>query len=284
MSEKNRQGAHSQYHADQVASFFDAYGMREWDRLVQTPNAEVSLYIHQHYLEKYISRGQRVLEIGAGAGRFTQYLAELGASVVVADISPGQLDLNKKHAQQYGYSQAIEAWEQIDICEMSKLGDGSFDRVVAYGGAFSYVLDRRDQALAECIRVLKGAGLLLLSVISLWGAAHGNLIGVLETPVDINRRITETGDILPGMMGGRGQFFHMFRAGELRSWLEQAGLQVLDISASDCLSMVWGEKLNEIRKDPVKWNELLRMELMACSEEGSLNMGMHTIAAAQKST
>lgn len=282
MSKNDSEGFHSQYDADHVARFFDAYGMREWGRLVQNPNSEVSLYIHQHYLKKHIDPGQRVLEIGAGAGRFTQYLAGLGALVVVADISPGQLELNKKHAKQYGYSQAIEAWVQMDIRDMSKFGDGSFDRVVAYGGPFSYVLDQRDSALAECIRVLKEGGLLLLSAISLWGSAHGNLVSVLDTPLEINRQITETGDILPGMIGGREQFFHMFRAGELRSWLERAGLQVLDMSASDCLSTVWEEKLNEIRKDAEKWNELLRMELIACAEAGALDMGMHIIAVVRK--
>ena len=282
MSDNDSSFPPKQYDAGEVARFFDAYGQREWDRLVENPNNEVSLYIHQHYLHKHIDRGQRVLEMGAGAGRFTRYLAQLGARIVVADISPGQLGLNKKHAKQYGYSQAIEAWVHMDICDMSNFVDGEFDCVVAYGGPLSYALDQRDSALTECIRVLKTRGLLMLSVISLWGSAHRHLIRVLETLLETNRIITETGDILPGMIDGRGQFFHMFRARELRSWLEQAGLQVLEMSASDCLSTAWGERLREIREDPEKWNELLRMELEACAEEGSLNMGMHTIAVSRK--
>jgi hypothetical protein len=32
-----------------------------------------------------------------------------------------------------------------------------------------------------------------------------------------------------------------------------------------------------------KWGELLRMELEACAEEGSLNMGTHLIGVARKS-
>ncbi len=91
--------------------------------------------------------------------------------------------------------------------------------------------------------MLKREGLLILSVISLWGSAHRRLDGVLSVPASINQQITATGDILPGMIADREQFFHMFRAGELRQWLEGAGVQILAMSASDCLASVWGEKL-----------------------------------------
>jgi SAM-dependent methyltransferase len=168
-----------------------------------------------------------------------------------------QLDLNKRHAAQYDLASAIEDWVQIDICDMSRLASESFDYVVAYGNPFGYVLDRRDQALAECLRVLKPGGLLILSVASLWGSAHGNLDGGLGIPASINRQITTTGDILPGMIADREQFFHMFRAAELKKWLEGAGIQIVAMSASDCLATAWGEMLTAIRNDAEKWEELL---------------------------
>ena len=210
-----------QYNGAQVARFFDAYGIREWNRLVQSPVQEISLYIHTHYLEKYVKPGQRVLEIGAGAGRFTQILARLGVSIVVGDLSQVQLDLNKQHAAQYDFASAIEDWVQIDICDMSRFVSESFDSVVAYGNPLGYVLNQRDRALAECLRVFKPGGLLILSVASLWGSAHRHLDRVLSTPASINRQITRTGDILPGMREDREQFFHMFRAAELYEWLKQ---------------------------------------------------------------
>jgi SAM-dependent methyltransferase len=282
MSISPQPSSSGQYDAKQVARFFDAYGIREWNRLVQDPANEVSLHIHTHYLEQYVSAGPRVLEIGAGAGRFTQILARLGASIVVGDLSPIQLDLNRQHAAQYGFTSAIEAWEQMDICDMSRFAAESFDCIVAYGGPFSYVLDQRGQALAECLRVLKTGRLLILSVISLWGSAHRQLDGVLGIPASTNRQIIDSGDILPGMIPNREQFFHMFRARELHQWLEEVGVQILAMSASDCLASVWGEKLASIRTDPEKWDELLHMEVEACDEPESWNMGMHTIAVAQK--
>ena len=75
---------------------------------------------------------------------------------------------------------------------------------------------------------------------------------------------------------------HLFRATELVTWLEQKGLVLMDISASNCISLTWSEMLIEIRNDAEKWNELLRMELEACADDGCLNMGTHLIAVVKK--
>ncbi len=274
----------SNYNPSWVSNFFDQYGLREWERLVSSPLAEISLYIHNHYLRQYVLEGVRVLEIGAGSGRFTQTLAQIRARTVVADISPVQLDLNRKHAGEYGFAAFVEDWVQADMCDLSSFADGTFEVVVAYGGPFSYVIDHRDQALQECLRVLKPGGRLLLSVMTLWGSARSALPGVLALPVETNQKITSTGDLIPAHDEDRpkGQYMHLFRSGEVRAWLKGAGLEVLALSACGCLAAGNEHALEMIRQDDVQWNELLRMELAASAEPGALDMGTHLIGVAQK--
>jgi hypothetical protein len=117
---------------------------------------------------------------------------------------------------------------------------------------------------------------------SLWGTAHRSLNGVLNTLPEINRKIIETGDISPETFPGRGNYMHLFRAGELKAWLKQFKLRILQMSAANGLSIGWEAWLKEIRDDPAKWEELLKMELEACAEESSLNMGTHILAVLQK--
>ena len=273
----------SQYDPQGLARFFDDYGLREWERLVSNPVDEVSLYIHTHYLQKFISPGSRVLEIGAGAGRFTQVLAQLGAQVLVADISPGQLKLNQQHAVQYGFNHVVESWLEVDICEMSILENESFDCVVAYGGPLSYVLERRDQALEACLRVLKPGGLILFSVMTLFGSAHRAFGQISSLAPQTNRAIIATGDISPATFPERkDSFMHLFRADELRQWVEEAGLDILAMSASGCLVTCWEGALGEIRQDPARWELVLEVELEASAEPGALDMGTHLICVAHK--
>lgn len=275
----------NQYSAAEIARHFDEDGLKEWNRLVGMPVGEISLHIHTHILQQYIQDGMRVLEIGAGAGRFTQVLAGLGARIVAADISPVQLELNQHHAEQFAFAEAVESWQLADICAMPQFSEASFDAVVAYGGPFSYVLDQRDAALAESVRVLRSGGLLLLSVMSMWGSARSGLAGVLGLPPAINQRITASGDLTAETFPGRkGNFMHMFRAAELRTWMEDAGLDVLAMSASGVLATGWDELLKATRQDAEHWQELLRMEVEASAEPASWNMGSHLIAVARRGT
>jgi len=273
----------SQYRPEEISQHFDEYGMKEWERLTATPVDEISLHIHAHYLQKYLQPGWRVLEIGAGAGRFTQILAAIGPRLTVADISQEQLRINQQMAAQFGFAQAVDVWQRVDICDLHIYEASSFDCVVAYGGPLSYVLDRRDIALHECLRVLKPGGLLLLSVMSLWGTVRRFLPGVLAVPAEFNQSITSQGDITSTTLPGRNSnWMHLFRSAELRGWLESVGLDVLGVSASGSLAVGGEERLAEIRSDQAKWQELLRMELEASASPGALDLGTHIIAVCRK--
>jgi SAM-dependent methyltransferase len=272
-----------QYDGQHIANYFDQYGDKEWQRLLTDPVNEVNLHIHSHYLKEYVPPKSKVLEIGAGAGRFTQILAQIGAQVVVSDISPGQVELNKKHAREEGFAQAVLAWQVADICDLFQFESSSFDRVVAYGGPFSYTLDQRDTALRECLRVLRPGGILLLSVMSLWGTLHRFLPGVLTgVSGEENRKVVASGDLIPETFDNDQHYMHMFRAAELQGWLNQAGTQLLAISASNSLSSTWAEKLAEIRQNQQQWELLLELELEACAQPGALDMGTHLLAVVKK--
>lgn len=271
------------YDASALSAKFDKEALREWNRLVATPVDEVSLHIHTYYLRKHIPAGARVLEIGAGSGRFTQVLAGLGARILVADISPGQLALNRQFASELGWAPAVEDFQVADITDLSRYPADSFDRVVVYGGPFSYVLDLRDVALRQCLRVLRPGGVLLGSVMSLWGSAHRFLPYAFELPPEQNQRLIATGDQTPATIPTQtGNFMHLFRGEEVRAWLQAAGLRILDLSACGVLACGRTDDLTPIRQDPGKWNELLRMEVEASADPACFGMGTHLIFAAER--
>jgi SAM-dependent methyltransferase len=99
----------------------------------------------------------RVLDVGAGAGRFTGYLDELAAEVTAIDVSPHMV------AALHEAYPGVRA-EQRDLRDLSDYGDASFDAVVA-GYNIADILDHEERGalLDELHRILAPGGLLVLS-------------------------------------------------------------------------------------------------------------------------
>jgi 2-polyprenyl-3-methyl-5-hydroxy-6-metoxy-1,4-benzoquinol methylase len=267
-----------------IQNFYDHFGNKEAQRLVATEVDEVSLFIHSEYLRKHIPSGSKVLEIGAGTGRFSKIIASITDQLIVTDISEVQLKLNMKYAKSGKYSDRILEWKIVDITELEEMPSSEFDVVVAYGGPLSYALERRFDAALEVSRILNNDGIFLLSVMSLFGSMHKNLNGILGVPFEINRTILDSGDITKKTLESRnGHYMHLFRSNELRILLESSNFEIISMSASNFLSTGWSAELKEL-KGSDKWNQFLEWELEACKEEGALDAGSHIIVVANKSS
>ncbi|MEN6479749.1 MAG: class I SAM-dependent methyltransferase [Anaerolineales bacterium] len=253
-----------------------------WDSPT-TPVQQIDIAVHTHYLREYLQPEMRVLEMGAGAGRFTQVIAGVTRHSVVADRSSAKLALNQRNAQALGYVDAIEAWCECDMIDLrGDFGDDEFDAVVCLGGPLSYAFDRREKAIGELYRVTKPGGLLILSARSLFGALHQDLPRILNIDPRINREIIETGNLGPAQVALATRYWHAYRADEFRAFVEQTGARVLLMSASNCLSSTWGDVIASWQTDARRWSHLIELELVASREPGCLDMGAHILAIARK--
>ncbi len=269
------------YDRANVAALYDTYGDTEWGRHETTPIDRVAFHIHRHYLRRFIERGDRVLEVGAGAGRFTVELAELGARVVTTDISQGQLDLNATHVAEAGLEDSVEAREPADILDLSSYPEGSFDAVVCYGGPLSYVMDRADEALEELLRVTRRGGYVLLGVMSIHGSLHAFLGGaaaeIEEYGIEEMEAIQATGD-LPPHHSSLAMPVHLFSWAELDSLLQRHDCDIVVASAANFLSIGNDEVTERWLQDPAMWERFLAWEIASCAQPGAIDAGTHIIA------
>lgn len=270
------------YDRQWIIQYYDDYGSKEWERWEKSPADHLKFHVHKRWIEEYVKAGDHVLEIGAGAGRFTQVLAEVGAGIVVADISPGQLELNRRYAKALSFDHAVKERLQLDICDMRHLDADDYDAVLCYGGPLSYVFEKHDLAVREIMRVLRPSGIAMFSVMSLWGTVREYLAEILDVSPEENAGIIRTGDLHPDIYKSCKHRCHMFTAQEFRMLLERNGLRIIRMSASNCLSARWDARLSDIQNDPLKWSELIKMEIRACSETGCLDLGSHLISVAKK--
>lgn len=278
----------ARYDPHHIARYYDEYGEREWYRFDATVKDKVSFHVHRWYLQRFVNPGERVLEVGAGTGRFTIELAKLGATVTVGDISPVQLDLNRQKVQEAGCEGNVAARRRVDIVDLSEFPSDSFDVVVAYGGPLSYVFDHADQALKELLRVAKPGGYVLLSVMSLLGATRAFLSQIMQLAQDIGlaeiERVNTTGILYGGEVAKTGHHCHMYRWAELKAMLERHPCRLVAASSSNFLSVGNEEALRDLVSDAKMWDAVFRWELDFCKEGGALDGGTHIISVVCKET
>lgn len=271
-----------------MGDYFDEFGEREWERLERRPMDRVNLELHRRLLARLVKRGDHVLEVGAGPGRFTIQLAELGARVTVVDVSQRQLALNRERVGAAGFEAAVVARELGDVVDLSRFHDSGFDVVTAFGGPLSYVFERAGDGLEQMLRKVRPGGMVAFSVMSRWGSLRMALSGVLDFERqgqgEMNRRVIETGDLVAEDARVRGMTLphncHLFTWPEVEALLRDRPCELVEASASNYLSVNLGDLLEGL--DELLWHRVLDWEDGVCRSPGLLDAGTHILVALRK--
>jgi SAM-dependent methyltransferase len=117
------------------------------------------------YLKKeqgVVIGGLRVLDLGCGTGRNSNYLASLGADVSALDISVTALDLARKRAREEG---SKVDYRESDIGGRYPYQENEFDLVIDITSSNSLDEIERAKYLSETARVLKPGGFFLVKTL-----------------------------------------------------------------------------------------------------------------------
>jgi SAM-dependent methyltransferase len=278
------------YDPARTSSFYDVYGMEEWARLERSAYGRLQAVIHNDFLREHIRSGMRVLDVGCGPGRFSISIARLGARVTLVDISRQQVLLARDHLSEAGLLESVDSIIVGDASRLSMLPDRRFDVVVCYGGALSYVGDRRRDAAAELVRLARPAGVLLVSAMSRYGTASNVVrrpaLPLLRDPVGWHLwDVIKTGELPPfpsRIPGLQHPSMHLYTAGELCDLF--AGCEILAAAGSNVTAYEGSQALEDLAGDADAWDTIVRLERELCQAPGLVDIGSHIILAARAGT
>jgi len=266
---------------------YDNYGDREWTRLERDGHGQLLYHVHLDILKRYIKKDYRVLEAGAGSGRFTKDLVNMCIELTVTDISSHQIEFNKSKMKELSLFDKVKAFHVLDILEMGIFEDASFDCVVCIGGVINYLLDKEKDGVKELLRVLKPGGILIVGAMSLIGSVLYYLEGVRYEKglfgIDATRWILDTGiqDEEHYPVPSK-HYVHMMKSSDMDALFADFPVTVLERSSAGLFTQAGDTAIENARQDKEFWQLLIEKEIAYTKLPGTLDCGMNIIYVLEK--
>lgn len=150
---------------EEEIEFLNEYYNRhdEEGRLAPRANS-VEFITTMKYMKKYLKKGMKILEIGAGTGRYSLALADEGYSVDAVELIQRNIDVFKSKMKP---SQTVTV-TQGDACDLSFIEDNEYDITLLLGPMYHLFKEEdRRSAISEAIRVTKTGGVIFCAYIGL---------------------------------------------------------------------------------------------------------------------
>lgn len=115
-----------------------------------------------HYIEKYLKKGDKIIEIGAGTGRYSHFLARQGYEVDSVELVPHNIDIFKKNTLPEEKISIVQG----NALDLSFIEDNKYDITLVLGPLYHLYNDEdKKQAIKEAIRVTKKGGKIFIAYV-----------------------------------------------------------------------------------------------------------------------
>lgn len=152
-----------------VGAFYDSYD--EDGRLGRTRHGQLEYYVTMNYIHRYAAEGSKILEVGAGTGRYSVALAKEGMDVTAVELVESNLATLRKNSK--GITNITSY--QGDAADLSRFDDDTFDVTLSFGPMYHlYDADEVNRAIDEAIRVTKRGGVMMFAFISVFAIMYAN--------------------------------------------------------------------------------------------------------------
>ena len=209
------------------------------EKRLKSRHGQVEFITSMKYIHKYLPKrehGQvKILDVGAGTGRYSVALAEEGYDVTAVELVKYNLGILKKK------NSSVKAY-QGNALKLSRFPDKEFDLIILFGPMYHlYTKEDKVKALMEVKRVLKDEGTILVAYtmneysVLVYGFRENHIQECLENgKLDANYRVCPSPEDL----------YDYVRLEDIDSYNEAAGMERLQIISADGPSDYMRQVLN----------------------------------------
>lgn len=258
------------------------------DKRLTRRHGQVEYITTMQYIHKYIEALQgenakdttlRILDIGAGTGRYAVELAKEGHDVTAVEYvkyNLGRLKQNanvaKKECQEAGKEFLLQVY-QGDARKLKRFAEDTFDLTLLFGPMYHlYSFEDKLQALMEAKRVTKPDGYILVAYLMneygvlTYGFKEGNAIACIEDGrLDDNFHCHST----------EKDLYDYVRLEDMKELCDAAGLEHVQTISADGPADYMRRELNAMSEE--MFAKFIEYHLSTCERPELLGAGAHTV-------
>jgi len=146
---------------------------REDTRLIRSRHGQLEFLTTMACIDRHAPKPCRVLELGAGTGRYSVALAEKGHQVTAVELMDKNYELLQANTAPYPNVAAVQG----DALDLSRWETDAFDMVLSMGPLYHlYDQVSFDRAIDEAIRVTRPGGILMFAFLSVHAILYCNYL------------------------------------------------------------------------------------------------------------
>ena len=158
---------------EKVLAHYEEYTSRagEDKRSTSSRSASVEFHYTKKYLDGFVSKNNRVLEVGCATGYYGFHFADKCKEYVGIDLFPHHIEVFQRKIKESGL-------DNLSCCvgdatNLDGIDDNSFDVVLCLGPMYHLPTDMRELVFAECRRVCKPGGVVVFAYVNKIGTYFG---------------------------------------------------------------------------------------------------------------
>lgn len=255
----------------------DFYNHYDEDGRLASQHGAVEFLTTMHYIESYIKPGHRVLEIGAGTGRYSHALARRGYQVDAVELVEHNIEVFQKNT----LSTEKITVTQGNALDLSAISDQQYDITLLLGPLYHlYTKADKRQALREAIRVTKPGGILFAAYVISDGCLldEGFLRGNIDVAEYIKNGLLDAENF--AARSAPKDLFELVRKEDIDDLMSVFPVTRLHYVAADGCALLMREAIDNM--DSEAFGLYMRYHLATCERKDLAGVTSHALDVFRK--